>query len=238
MFAIYKKEIRKFFNTIEGYVIISAFFVISALLTWYIPSEYNILYNNQATLVPFFQVTPWILLFLIPAVTMKMISNETMEKTSIILLTKPIKKWEIIFSKFLASCTIGILSIIPTVIFVYSIYQLSEPKGNIDIGELIGSYIGLIMIIGCYSAIGIYGSSISKNTMISFIVTLIIILLLLFGVDLLGDLYNNSLLKYLSIISHYESISRGVLDSRDIAYFISLIIFFLSISTITIHKNR
>ena len=158
MFAIYKKEIKSFFNTVEGYVAIIFFFITTSLILWYIPSDYNIIYNHQASLSPFFAITPWVFLFLIPAITMKMFSTETSQKTILILLTKPVKKWKIITAKFLSSLTIGLMSIIPSLIFVYSIYQLSEPTGNIDTGELIGSYIGIIMLISTYSAIGLFGS--------------------------------------------------------------------------------
>lgn len=238
MFAIYKKEIKIFFNTIEAYLAIGVFLIVAALILWFIPSEYNIFYNNQASLLPFFLVSPWILLLLIPAITMKMISVEILEKTITILITKPIKNWEIVYGKFLASITIGVLAIIPSIIFAYSIYQLSEPKGNIDMGELTGSYIGLIMIICCYSSIGILCSSMSKNPMISFITTIIIIFFFAFGIDIISNVYQINQLKYLSLLSHYESISRGVIDSRDMIYFISFIILFLNAAVIKIQYNR
>ena len=148
MLAVYKKEIKMFFYTMEAYVAISVFFSINSLILWYIPSEFNIFYNNEATLLPFFLIAPWVLLLLIPAITMKMISSEFTHRTNLILLTKPIKVWQIIIAKFLASFTIGLASILPSLIFVYSIYQISNPKGNIDQGELIGSYLGIIMITG------------------------------------------------------------------------------------------
>ena len=238
MYAIYKKEIKSFFNTIEGYVAIIVFFISTSLILWYIPSEYNIIYNKQASLSPFFTISPWVLLFLMPAITMKMLSEERSQKTLIILLTKPIKKWEIICAKFLASFTIGCISISPSLIFVYSILKLSEPIGNLDYGELIGSYIGLVMLISAYSAIGLFGSIISKNIMIAFISTTIIILFFLFGLDLLSNNYDNSILQYLCINTHYESISRGVIDSRDIIYFTSITAFFLIISTLVIEKQN
>lgn len=238
MYAIYKKEIKSFFNTIEGYVAIIVFFITTSLVLWYIPSEYNIIYNKQASLSPFFIISPWVLLFLMPAITMKMLSEESSQKTIIILLTKPIKKWDIIFAKFLASFSIGCISIVPSVIFVYSIFKLSEPTGNLDYGELIGSYIGLVMLISTYSAIGLFGSIISKNMMIAFISTTIIILFFLFGLDLLSNNYDNSILQYLSINTHYESISRGVIDSRDIIYFTSITAFFLIISTLIIERQN
>jgi ABC-2 type transport system permease protein len=238
MYAIYKKEIKSFFNTIEGYVAIIVFFITTSLVLWYIPSEYNIIYNKQASLSPFFIISPWVLLFLMPAITMKMLSEESSQKTIIILLTKPIKKWDIIFAKFLASFSIGCISIVPSLIFVYSIFKLSEPAGNLDYGELIGSYIGLVMLISTYSAIGLFGSIISKNMMIAFISTTIIILFFLFGLDLLSNNYDNSILQYLSINTHYESISRGVIDSRDIIYFTSITAFFLIISTLIIERQN
>jgi ABC-2 type transport system permease protein len=238
MFAIYKKEIKSFFNTVEGYVAIIVFFITTSIILWYIPSDYNIIYNHQASLSPFFLITPWVFLFLMPAITMKMLSTETSQKTILILLTKPIKKWGIITAKFLASVTIGLISLAPSLIFIYSIYQLSEPIGNIDTGELIGSYIGIIMLISTYSAIGLFGSIISRNTMISFVFTVMIILFFLFGVDVLSNHYNNSILEYISINTHYESISRGVIDSRDIIYFMSMTICFLGLSVLIMEKNN
>ena len=236
MFGIYKKEIKTFFNTLEGYVAILIFFTITTLLLWFIPSEYNIFENNKASLLPLFVASPFVLLLLIPSITMKMISVEMLENTTTILLSKPIRRWEIIISKFLASCTIGIAAIIPTCIFIYSVYQLSEPKGNIDVGEIVGSYIGLIMLITTYSSIGIFSSTISKNSMISFILTVIIIILLLFGFDIIIQQYPYKILDYLSMMQHYESLSRGVIDSRDIIYFLSLNFCFLYASIIKIEK--
>ena len=118
MLAIYKKEMKIFFTTMEGYIAISVFFIINSLILWYIPSDFNIFTNNKASLLSFFSIAPWVLLFLIPSITMKMISSEIAQKTNLILFTKPIQKWKIIFSKFLASVTIGITAVLPSLIFV------------------------------------------------------------------------------------------------------------------------
>ena len=134
MWAIYKKEMKIFFTTMEAYVAISVFFLINGLILWYIPSDFNIFYNKQGSLLPFFSIAPWVLLFLMPAITMKMINSEITQRTHLILFTKPVKKWKIICAKFLAGFTIGIASILPTLIFGYSIHQLSNPIGNIDKG--------------------------------------------------------------------------------------------------------
>ena len=238
MLGIYNKEIKTFFTTLEGYVAILIFFTITTLVLWIVPSEYNIIHNNKASLLPLFTISPFVLLLLMPAITMKMMSIEMLEKTTIILLTKPIKRWEIIISKFLASCTIGITAVIPTCIFIYSIYQLSEPKGNIDVGEIVGSYIGLIMLIITYSSIGIFSSTISKNSMIAFILTVVIIILFLFGFDLITQQYQYSILDYLSMMQHYESLSRGVIDSRDIIYFLSLNWCFLHAGILKLERNQ
>ena len=234
MLAIYKKEMKIFFTTMEGYIAISVFFIINSLILWYIPSDFNIFTNNKASLLSFFSIAPWVLLFLMPSITMKMISSEIAQKTNLILFTKPIQKWKIIFSKFLASVTIGITAVLPSLIFVYSICQLSSPQGNLDQGELICSYIGLILLICLYSSIGLFCSSISKNTMIAFISTALIILILYFGIHFLSIFYDISFFEHLSIQYHYESISRGVIDSRDITYFASLTVLFLYFSTILI----
>tara|TARA_Y100000994_G_scaffold214337_1_gene190080 strand:- start:261 stop:767 length:507 start_codon:yes stop_codon:yes gene_type:complete len=156
-----------------------------------------------------------------------MINSEITQKTSLILFTKPIKIWEVIMAKFLASITIGCAAIIPSLLFIYTIYQVSNPIGNFDFGELMGSYIGIILLIILYSAIGLFCSSIFKNHMIALIGTIMIILLLYLGVDFLSIFHDNSLLEYLSIQHHYESINRGVIDSRDITYFVSSTVIFL-----------
>ena len=238
MFGIYKKEIKTFLNTLEGYVAILIFFTTTSLFLWFIPSEFNIIDSNKASLMSLFVISPFVLLLLIPAITMKMISVEMLENTTTLLLAKPIKRWEIVISKFLASCTIGIISITPTLIFIYSIYQLSEPKGNIDIGEISGSYIGLIMLIITYSSIGIFSSTLSKNSMISFILTVSIIIFFLFGFEIIFQQYQHDFLKYLSMMEHYESLSRGVIDSRDIIYFLSLNFCFLYAGILQIEKKQ
>jgi ABC-2 type transport system permease protein len=232
MFAIYKNELKFFFNNLEGYVAIVLFLIINSLAIWHIPSDFNIFQNNQASLLPFFELTPWIFLILIPAITMKILSKEVINKTIVILMTKPIKNWEIIISKYLASTTIGIMTTVPTLIYVYTLYQLSEPKGNIDIGQIMTSYIGVFFIISTYSAIGIFCSSITQNIMISFISTIILIIILCFGLELTGHIYNIYIIEYLSMHNHYKSISRGILDSRDVIYFLSMTCFFLFISRI------
>ena len=232
MFAIYKNELKFFFNNLEGYVAIVLFLTINSLAIWHIPSDFNIFQNNQASLLPFFELTPWVFLILIPAITMKILSKEVINKTIVILMTKPIKNWEIIISKYLASTTIGIMTTVPTLIYVYTLYQLSEPKGSIDIGQITASYIGIFFIISTYSAIGIFCSSITKNVMISFIATIILIIILCFGLELIGNIYNIYIIEYLSMHNHYKSISRGILDSRDIIYFFSMTCFFLFISRI------
>jgi len=227
MLAIYKNELKKFFNTLEGYVAMLLFLTVNSLAIWHIPSDLNLFQNNQADLSPFFELTPWVFLILIPSITMKMISNEMSNKTITILITKPISKWNIIISKYLASCTIGVMSTLPTLIYVYTIFHLSEPKGNIDIGQIIASYIGVFLIISSYSAIGLFCSSKTQNVMISFIATMSLIILLCFGLEFIGNTYNIFTIEYLSINNHYKSISRGIIDTRDIIYFISISYFFL-----------
>lgn len=237
MWAIYKKEMKIFFTTMEAYVAISVFFLINGLILWYIPSDFNIFYNKQASLLPFFSIAPWVLLFLMPAITMKMINSEITQRTHLILFTKPVKKWKIICAKFLAGVTIGIAAILPTLIFAYSIHQLSNPVGNIDKGELLGSYIGMFFLVSLYTSIGLFCSNISKTPMVAFIMTVVIILSLYFGIDFIAFFYNMPLMEYLSIECHYDSISRGIIDSRDLVYFISMTISFLYFSIIAIDRE-
>ena len=236
MLAIYRKELNIFLNSLEGWFAMMFFLSVSGLTIFFIPSSLNLFQNNQADLSTFFLITPWIFLILIPSITMKLINGETNLKTISILLTKPITSWDIIIGKYLASKTIGILSTLPTLFYAYTIYQISEPQGNIDLGKHISSYIGVVLIISSYSAIGIFCSSISKNTMISFLITIITILLLFFGLEMIGHIYDLYILEYLSMHYHYKSISRGIIDSRDIIYFISITLVFLFLSKEMIRK--
>ena len=170
MKSIVLREIKSFFGSPIGYLVIAIFLIINGLFLWVFEGEYNILNTGFADLTPFFTLAPWILIFLIPAVTMRSFSDEKKQGTLELLLTKPLSIWQIVNGKFLGAMLLIVMSIIPTFIYVKVISVLGMPEGNIDMGSTIGSYFGLLFLIAAYSAIGIFTSTLSENQIVAFIV--------------------------------------------------------------------
>ncbi|MDB4297528.1 ABC transporter permease subunit [Flavobacteriaceae bacterium] len=228
MNAIFKKEILSFFSSTVGYTIIIVFLLINALLLWFFKGFSNIFYNGYANLTPFFSNSTLLFTILIPVITMKSFADEYNNGTIEILKTLPINFWNIILGKFVAFKTIIGIILIPTFIFAYSIYQIANPVGNVDLGVVLTSYIGLILVATTYTSIGLYTSILTKNSITAFIVSLSINCFLLFGFDALENITNsNSGFYNLGIYNHLNSLQRGVLDTSDIGYFLSLTFAFL-----------
>lgn len=230
MKSIILREIKSFFGSPIGYLVIAIFLIINGLFLWVFEGEYNILNTGFADLTPFFTLAPWILIFLIPAVTMRSFSDEKKQGTLELLLTKPLSIWQIVSGKFLGALLLIIMAIVLTFIYVYVIYGLGLPEGNIDMGSTIGSYFGLLFLISGYSAIGIFTSTLSENQIVAFIVAVFLCFLLYFGFDGLATVIPSlsTIISTLGMQDHYKSMSRGVLDTRDIIYFSSITIAFLS----------
>lgn len=242
MFAILKKEINSFFSSPIGYLVIGLFLVINGLFLWVFQGSYNILDSGFADLSPFFTLSPWIFLFLIPAVTMKSFSEEFKQGTLELLLTKPITKWQLVLGKYFGSLLLILLALLPTLIYVVTIYNLGKPEGNLDTGAITGSYLGLIFLGGCYAAIGLFTSSLTQNQIVSFILAVFLCFVCFFAFEGLANLNLFTAgafgLEDLGISSHYDSISRGVIDTRDIIYFLSFIIFFLALTKFSINSSK
>ncbi|MCK5782320.1 MAG: gliding motility-associated ABC transporter substrate-binding protein GldG [Flavobacteriales bacterium] len=238
MFAIFKREINKFFSSAIGYLVLSVFLLVNGLFFWYFEGNYNILNNGYASLDSFFRITPWFFIFLIPALTMGMISEEKRQGTLELLLTHPIKESKIYFAKFFATLALVLLALIPTLIYVYSIYQLSLPVGKIDIGAITASYIGLVLISGAFTAIGMFSSTLSNNQITSFITAVIISVLFYYAFDLIAriDFLGNFIVRYFGMMKHFASISRGVIKLSDIVYFFSIIILFSSFAILQLKR--
>ncbi|MBS9774484.1 MAG: gliding motility-associated ABC transporter permease subunit GldF [Tenacibaculum sp.] len=232
MISILKKELNSFFASPIAYLVIGVFLLINGLFLWVFKDNYNVINAGFADLNSFFNLSPWLFLFLIPAITMKSFSDEFNNGTIEILKTKPITNWQIILGKFLASVLLVIIALIPTLTYVYTVWQLGNPIGNIDMGNTIGSYIGLILLASTYTAIGLFTSSLSKNQITAFILGVFITFFIFYGFDAISSVLksNNYLIQQLGINEHFKSISRGVIDTRDVIYFISVIIFFLFIT--------
>ena len=232
MLAILKKEFNSFFASPIAYLVIGVFLLINGLFLFIFNDDFNILNAGFADVTPFFYLAPWVFLFLIPAITMKSFADEFNTGTIELLKTKPISDWQIVLGKFCASLLLVCIAIIPTFIYVYTVYELGNPVGNIDFGSTIGSYIGLLFLASTYTAVGLFTSTLSKNQIVAFILGVFITFFLFYGFDAIATSFGNSSLtiQQLGINEHFKSISRGVIDTRDILYFLSVTFFFLFIT--------
>ena len=231
MIAILKKEFNSFFASPIAYLVIGVFLLMNGLFLWIFKDDFNILNAGFSDLNSFFFLTPWLFLFLIPAITMKSFADEFNNGTIELLKTKPITDWQIIMGKFWASLLLVVVALIPTLTYVYTIYQLAKPIGNIDFGSTIGSYMGLFLLAATYTAIGLFTSTLSKNQIVAFIISVFITFFLYYGFDAISNSLGNDLtIKKMGINEHFKSISRGVIDTRDLLYFLSVTVFFLCIT--------
>ena len=241
MWVLFGKEINGFFSSIIGYVVIFFFLLTNGLLIWVFKTPVNVMEGNYASLESLFFISPWLFLFLIPAITMRMISDEKRFGTLELLLVRPVGEFMLVFSKFLASWFLAIVSILPTLIYLYSVWKLGSPPGNIDMGGTWGSYIGLLLLAGIYASIGIFASSLTDNQAVSFVLAVVISLIITWGFDQLATVFNSGSVEFmvskLGLLYHYESISRGVLDSRDLIYFFGVMTVFI-MSTRTVLQSR
>ncbi len=242
MLSLLKKEISDFLSSLIGYLVMGVFLIAVSLFMWVFPLELNVLNSGYANLDALFVLGPWVFLFLCPAVTMRLFSEENRTGTIELLLTKPLNDWQIIFAKFFAGWLLTIITLLPTLIFFYSVYQLGSTPGNIDTGGTWGSYVGLLFLSGGYVAIGLFASSLSSNQIISFILAVFISFIIYIGFDSLSSIFNNNFLEgliiKLGINAHYLSLSRGVIDSRDVLYFLSLITVFLLFTKTKIESRK
>lgn len=234
MRSIYIKEINSFFSSIVGYVVLLVFLVACSLFLWIIP-HFSILEYGYASMERFFEIAPWLLFLLVPAVTMRSFADEFRTGNIEWLATKPVTDVEIILGKYLATVTLIILALLPTLIYVYTISNLSYDQVSLDTGAIIGSYIGLFFLAATFGAVGIFCSSLTSNQVVGFLIALFACYVLYTGFEQLSKLpkLSEGIDYYLSMVGmefHYNSISRGFIDSRDVIYFISVIIFFISLT--------
>ena len=239
MRTIFKKEFKSFFSNFTGYIVIALFFIANALFLWVLPGKWNLFDSGYASLDALFFLAPWLYLFLCPAVTMKFFSEEKSEGTIELLLTKPLSRFDLVLGKALAGWFLVVIALLPSLIWYLSVYFLAEPMGNVDSGAFWGSWIGLLMLAMVYVAIGVFGSSLSSNQVVAFMVSAILSFVLFYGFELVGSLFSGETaywLRQLGINEHYKSISRGVIDSRDIVYFFALSSLFIYLTTKQIKK--
>ncbi len=242
MFTLFKKEINNFFNSLIGYIVIAVFLITVSLFLWVFPTSYNIIRAGYANLDGLFVIGPFVFLFLVPAITMRFFSDEIKSGTIEMLLTKPLTDVQIILSKFFAAVVLVVLSLIPTLVFVATVYHFGLPAGNMDLGGTWGSYSGLLFLGTAFVAIGLFASSITDNQIVSFIVAVFLCGFIFMGFELIYtlDLFGNAdlFIRNLGIYAHYTSMSRGVIDTRDLIYFLSLTALFVILTKIRLESRK
>jgi ABC-2 type transport system permease protein len=240
MISICKKELNRFFSNLTGYIAIILFMLICGLFLFVLPNT-NILDNNYASLDSFFELAPWVLLFLVPAITMHSISEEYKAGTFELLKTKPITAWQIVQGKYAAVLIVLLFVILPTLVYIICIKSLST-QGNIDSGGIVGSYIGLFLLAATFAAVSLCCSGFTSNAVVAFLLSAVVCLALYYGFNAISKIpfFTNGADYYLEMIGidfHYKSISRGVVDSRDVIYFCSIIFLSLLITVKNIAKK-
>lgn len=244
MLTLYLKEIRSFLSSLIGYVAIGVFITLISVFMWLIPSESagtNVLENGFANIDPLFVLAPWVYLFLIPAITMRTFSEEKKTGTIELLLTRPLSDMQIVLAKYLAGVTLVIVSLLPTLIYYYSVNKLCAQNVHVDTGGMWGSYIGLMFLGAGFVAVGIFASSVAENQVIAFIIAMLLCFFTYTGFDYIAasGIFGkyDATIKSLGINEHYVSMSRGVIDTRDAVYFVSVIALF-NFSTKLVLQSR
>lgn len=238
MIRILQKELKTFFSTSIGYIVIALFMLATGLVLWVFPGQSNIIDSGYANLDALFHLAPWLYLFLCPAVTMRMIAEERQTGTIELLLTKPISKWSIILGKLFAGWIVVIIALLPSLLWLVSVFCLAE--NGVDYGAFWGSWLGLLFLALAYLSVGLFGSTLSKNQIVVFIVSASVCFALYYGFELVGSLASGQVsyfLRCFGMHAHYESIARGVIDSRDIVYFLFVSFLFSLVAKCNLSKH-
>jgi ABC-2 type transport system permease protein len=242
MFAIFRKELNAFFSSFIGYIAVGVFLLVMGVFLWVIPG-FSILDYGYASLELYFEFAPIVLLVLIPAITMRSFAEENKEGTMELLVTKPLRDGDILMGKFLAALALVFFALLPTLLYYYSVWQLGAPKGNIDHGATLGSYIGLFFLSSAFVALGMFASSLSNDQIVAFIVGLLLNFVFYLGFYYISTLPAffgklDDFVQRLGFRFHYDAMSRGAIDSRDVIYFLTVIVLFLQASRLNLEKRK
>jgi len=222
MTRIFLKEFNAFLDSLIGYLVIGVFLVAAGLLMWVFP-ETSVLDYGYADMDTFFSFGPFILIFLVPAITMRSFAEERKARTLELLLTKPVTDWGVVLGKFLAAFFLVLLALVPTITYCFTLYQLGDPQGNLDAPGIVGSYMGMVLLGGVFCAIGIFASSLTPNQVVAYIIAAFLCFFFYSGLDSLSQLLQDGTwVRQFGVTYHYESLGRGLVDSRDLVYFFSL----------------
>lgn len=242
MIPIFQKELNAFFSSLIGYIVIGVFLIITGLFIWIFPDT-NILDQGYASLEYLFAFAPNVLMFLIPAITMRSFAEEKQTGTIEFLATRPISDMAIIGGKYLACLVLVLFAILPTLLYFYTIHTLGEPVGNIDSGAVWGSYLGLVFLGGVFVAIGLFASALTTNQIIAFILAVFLCFFVFLGFDFISNFPAfvgtiDYIIEMFGINYHYQSISRGILDTRDLIYFASVIVVFILMTQLALEQRK
>ncbi|TDE11106.1 gliding motility-associated ABC transporter permease subunit GldF [Dyadobacter psychrotolerans] len=230
MLAIFQKEVGSFFNSLIAYIVMAVFLTAVGLIVWVFPDS-SILDYGYADLASFFSLAPYVLIFLIPAITMRSFAEESRNGTLELLLTKPIRNRDLILGKFFANWVLVIITILPTVLYYFSVYQLGNPAGNIDSAAVAGSYIGLLLFCGVLVSIGIWSSSLNDNQIVAFILAVFLGFILYVGFGAVSQLLESGtfaqIFSWVALDGQYTALGKGLIDSRNVIYLLSITSFFL-----------
>jgi ABC-2 type transport system permease protein len=242
MRAIFKKEINAFFANTTGFIVLCIYWIVNVLFLWFVNTDYTILNSGNANLIPFFELSAWMFIFLIPAICMKSFSEEQKLGTLELLYTKPITKLNLVLGKFWAALAISGIALLPSLLYVVCIHFLAKEIVSVDFPAIFGSYLGLILLTSCYIAISLLASAWSKNQILSFSLGTVFCLAAFFALEGISNiaLFGSSIyaLEYLSLSYHYNSLSRGVIDTRNIIYFLSFTCLFIAFCIHRLQKTQ
>ena len=242
MIAIFKKELWSYFGNWSAWLIIAAFSLIGTLFLFFFENDSNIFDIGTASLQSYFVLVPWLLMFIIPAISMKTLAEEQQSGTLNWLFSQPIKISEIIVGKFLSVWLVGILCLVPSVFYLYTVYVLGVPEGNLDLGATLGSYFGLIILIAAFSAVGILASSLSSNQIMAYLLGVFLNFILYFGIEQLANFKllggADYILQNLGFYHHFMAFTRGLIDTQDVFYFLFVIGVSLFLAKIFVEKKK
>ncbi|MGB3850042.1 MAG: gliding motility-associated ABC transporter permease subunit GldF [Tunicatimonas sp.] len=241
MLQIFNKEINSYLNSLIAYVVVAVFLTGMGLLMWLFPDT-SVLDYGFAEMTTLFSLGPYVFLFLVPAITMRSFAEEKKAGTMELLLTQPVTDWQLIGGKFLAAWAVVLFALLPTLIYYASVYQLGSPVGNLDSAGIFGSYVGLLLLGGVFTAIGVFASSLTENQVIAFILAVFLCFILFTGFSSLAALGGDSRLAYYlaqwGILYHYEAMSRGLIDSRNLVYFVTVIGLMLLLTQVVLNSRK
>ncbi|WKN30528.1 gliding motility-associated ABC transporter permease subunit GldF [Porifericola rhodea] len=241
MWQLFVKEVNTYLNSLIAYIVIAVFLTGIGLLMWVFPDT-SILQYGYADMYTLFSLSPYVFMFLIPAITMRSFAEEKKGGTMELLLTQPITDLQLVLGKLFANWLIVVFAILPTLVYYYSVYQLGSPEGNLDSAGIAGSYVGLVLLGGVFTSIGVLASALTENQVIAFILAVFFCFFFFSGFSSIAsiDIWGGAsyFIAQLGILHHYEAMSRGLIDSRNLVYFVSVMMLMILLTQLVLGSRK